>query len=215
MQLQPFSGLSREEVERLLSYVPFFRQVQQQDLQQYHLLLAFAKVSVFAAGEQMLEYGSEDQWFYFLLRGELEVYRTKANQQPFLLNRVQAGEIFGELSLLLNRTRTADIKVADNCRQAIVFGLDFNIFRKLNDFAMINRESKLAFYRNITHHLRWKLDNYRNLHPSNPLADKHRQIKVLSLPKGGVEELIAVHDQAVTLAKLLADWNPVLENAAS
>ncbi|WP_317931251.1 cyclic nucleotide-binding domain-containing protein [Halioxenophilus sp. WMMB6] len=212
MLMQPFSGVRRDDVERLLQYIPFFRQIQQQDPEQFQVLLSFSKVSVLERGQLFLHAGSQDQWLYFLLRGELAVTVDRPDDEKIIVNKIQAGEVFGEIALILGQPRSADIRVAEQCRQATVFGLDFNAFGRLNDFSLIKLPIKQAFYRNVVHTLRWQLEVYRQQHPSHPLAEKHRRIKVLSLPKGGFEELQALHNQAVELATLLVEWNPSISN---
>ncbi len=212
MQFQSTSSVRKDDVERLLQYIPFFKQIQQEDEQQLQTLVAFSRVSVLEAGQTFINFGSQDQWLYFLLRGELEVSYSTDNAKAVRINKINAGEVFGEIALLLNQPRSADIFVSDQCRHAMIFGLDYNAFGRLMDFSLISLATKLAFYRNVVHNLRWKLELYRNQHPDNPLASKHRQIKLVSTPKGGEDELQALHEQAVALAKLLVEWNPSLGN---
>lgn len=215
MQTQSTGSARKDDVERLLQYIPFFKQVQQQDEQQLQTLVAFSRVSVLDAGQTFLNFGSQDQWLYFLLRGELEVTYRADEASVVRVNKINAGEVFGEIALLLDRPRSADICVSENCRQAMIFGLDYNAFGRLTDFSLISLGTKLAFYQNVVHNLRWKLELYRSQHPDNPLASRHRQIKLSTSPRGGEEELQSLHDQAVALAQLLVEWNPSLGNDKS
>ena len=211
MQTQSTGSVRKDDVERLLQYIPFFKQVQQEDEQQMQTLVAFSRVSVLEAGQTFINFGSQDQWLYFLLRGELEVSYQSSQSLSVRVNKINAGEVFGEIALLLDQPRSADIRVSDNCRQALIFGLDYNAFGRLTDFSLISLATKLAFYQNVVHNLRWKLELYRSQHPNNPLASKHRQIKLSTSPKGGEAELQSLHQQAVALAKLLVEWNPSLD----
>lgn len=208
MQLQPFSSVRRDDIERLLQYIPFFRQIQQQDSEQFQLLLAFSRVAVLEPKQVLLQAGSKDNWLYFLLRGELAVSVNSADAEPKVVNTIQSGDVFGEIALLLNTPRSADIRVADGCRQATVFGLDFNAFGRVQDFSLVTLATKLSFYRNVVHTLRWKLEVYRSQYPSHPLANAHRKLKVLAQNAVGNAALEDLHQQATDLARLLVQWNP-------
>lgn len=213
MQLMQFDGLSRAEVEKLLLYIPTFRQIKDYSETQFQLLLASAKVVKVEPGEKLIDHGSENQQIFFLLRGQLKTV-ARRNGQPVPLNVIEAGEIFGEMALLLNQPRSADIILADSCRQALVFTLESEIFQNFSQFTLIDDTTKLIFYRHLVHHLRWQLDKLRNQYPSHPLADKHRQMK-LTLLKNDAKQLPANYTQAKNLADLLLQWNPSLVHLAS
>ena len=71
----------------------------------------------------------------------------------------------------------------------------------------ISRQTKLTYYRNTAHNLRWKLEVYRSQHLQHELANKHRQIKLYLGPKDTFEELLSLHEQSQALASLLLEWN--------
>ncbi|GAB2190127.1 cyclic nucleotide-binding domain-containing protein [Sessilibacter sp. MAH2] len=198
---------NQNEVERLLEFIPFFRQVKNKEPQQFHVLMAFSKVAQLSTGEEIFSMGSDDRWLFFLVRGELNVQLRDTNDRLLNLNSIHSGEVFGDLAMLLGRPRSASITVAPNCKQALVFGLDCNIFGYLNDFSLVTLHTKLVFYRNAVHSLRWKLEMYRNQHPDHSLAGEHRKLKIHHPQDGTLEELQSLHEQAVALATLLVTWN--------
>jgi CRP-like cAMP-binding protein len=211
MQLQQFDGLSLTEIKKLLLYIPLFRQIQQDQLD---LLLASSTARMLQPHTRLLATGEQNHYCYFLLRGELSVSARQHNAS-IQLGRIGAGEIFGELSLLLDQPRCADIRVSDGARYAIVLETDFRIFSTDDGFSLLDTVSKRIFYQNIVHHLRFKLDNLRQQYPKHPLADQHRQISPRLLAPNPAEQLRATRGQAVAMAKLLAQWNPSLQQLDS
>jgi hypothetical protein len=158
-------------------------------------------------GESIFNVGSNDGWLFFLVRGELSVQIVDGTKKAVNVNSISAGEVFGDLAMLLGKPRTASITVAESCRQAIVFGLDFNTFGTLTDFSLVTLKTKLAFYRNAVHSLRWKLEVYRSQHPQHSLASQHRKLKIYNGPLDTAEELKSLHTQAVGMAAMLTSWN--------
>lgn len=207
MQEEALNDNSRDEIERLLLFIPFFRQVKEDDPQQFQTLIAFSKVIRVNRGESIFNVGSNDGWLFFLVRGELSVQIVDGTKKAVNVNSISAGEVFGDLAMLLGKPRTASITVAESCRQAIVFGLDFNTFGTLTDFSLVTLKTKLAFYRNAVHSLRWKLEVYRSQHPQHSLASQHRKLKIYNGPLDTAEELKSLHTQAVGMAAMLTSWN--------
>ena len=64
----------------------------------------------FRPGETVFEQGEEGDNFYIVKRGELERWIHKPNQIPKLSGTLQAGDSFGELSLMYNAPRGATVR---------------------------------------------------------------------------------------------------------
>jgi CRP-like cAMP-binding protein len=150
-----------------------------------------------------------DQWVYFLLRGELQVHVESADGVPAgrPLATIRPGELFGDLAMLLAEPRSADVVAAPTSRDTQVLGVDCTLFADLEDFSLLHLPTKLVFYRNMVHSLRWKLEVYRSKYPSHELANSHRKLKLYTGPKNSRDELLALADQARALARILLDWN--------
>ncbi len=206
MESKSLHKVPRETLEHLLSGIPFFKTVRQQDLKQFELLLQASRVVSYLPGEVVLQKGDADNWLYFLLKGKLAVYVDQALQGD-LINYVTPGEVFGDLAQLLGKARTATVIADSAARESMVLALDVNVFGPLNSVSPISRETKLAYYRNTAHNLRWKLEVYRSQHLQHELANKHRQIKLYFGPKDTYEELASLYEQSLALALLLTEWN--------
>ncbi len=206
METKSVNDLQRASLERLLAGVPFYNTVKLQDRWQFETLLQHSRVVQVRGGERVLQRGTQDHWLYFLLKGQLLV-QVETNNQAKIVNYITPGEVFGDLALLVERHRTADVVADSNCREVWVFGTDFRVFGELADLSRISLQTKLAYYRNTVHNLRWKLEVYRMKHPDHILAGRHRQIKLYAGAKDTFEELAHLNEQAKALANMLVAWN--------
>jgi CRP/FNR family cyclic AMP-dependent transcriptional regulator len=206
MEIKPLQKFSRDTVEHLLSAIPFFKTVRQQDAWQFELLLQASRIVTYQPGDIVLKRGDVDNWMYFLLKGRLAVYVDELGQGE-LINYVTPGEVCGDLSRLVGRPRTATLVADAASKESMVFATDCSIFGELTDTRPINLQTKLAYYRNTVHNLRWKLEVYRSQHLQHALANRHRQVRLYTGAKDTLDELKALHDQAYALALLLLEWN--------
>lgn len=203
---KPDHKIPRETLDILLSGIPFFKTLKQQDSSQYEFMLKVSRVLSYEPGEVVLQKGDSDQWLYFLLKGKLAVY-VGDGQKEELVNFITAGEVFGDIALLLKQSRTATVISDRSSRQSLVFAFDFSVFGSLLSNVPISLNTKIIYYRNMVHNLRWKLEVYRSQHLQHPLANKHRQIKLFTGLKDTQGELSSLHEQATGLALLLTEWN--------
>ena len=206
MEVKPLHKFSRDTLEQLLSGIPFFKSVKQHDAWQYELLLQTSRIISYSPGEIVLKRGDMDNWLYFLLKGRLAVYVDDYGQGE-IVNYITPGEVFGDLARLVGQPRTATIIADQNSRQSMVFAMDCSAFDDLSSTRPISLQTKLIYYRNTVHNLRWKLEVYRAQHLQHDLANRHRQVRLYSGEKDSRDELVSLHDQARALALLLLEWN--------
>jgi len=206
MEIKPLPKLSRDYVEQLLSGIPFFKLVKQQDPWQFELLLQASRIVTYLPSEIILQRGDYDQWLYFLLKGRLAVYVDDPLKGE-LVNYVTPGEVFGDLAQLMGQPRTATVLSDPGFRESIVLATDSTIFGDITSTRPITLQTKLAYYRNSVHNLRWKLEVYRSHHLQHSLANRHRQVKLYTGVKDTLDELRALYEQAQALAALLLEWN--------
>ena len=206
METKPLHKIPRDTLELLLSGITFFKIVKQQDPNQFELLLQASRIVSYLPGEVVLQKGESGNWLYFLLKGKLAVYVDEPLKGD-LVNYVTPGEVFGDLAQLVGQARTATIIADPVAKESMVLALDFNVFGPLKSVSPISRQTKLAYYRNTAHNLRWKLEVYRSQHLHQELANKHRQIKLYVGPKDTYEELASLYQQSQSLALLLLEWN--------
>lgn len=196
----------RETLDQLLAGISFFKTIKQTDAAQYELLLGASRVAVYKPGDVVVKKGEQDAWLYFLLKGRLAVYVDKPGQGD-LVNYITPGEVFGDLAQLTGSARTATVLSDTNVRESMVLALDSAVFGSLTSTRPITLATKLAYYRNMAHNLRWKLEVYRAQHLQHELANRHRQIKLYSGAKDSLEELQSLYEQSCALAQLLLAWN--------
>lgn len=206
MEIKQLNKFPRDTLEQLLSGIPFFKAVKLQDTWQYELLLQSSRIITYSPGEMVLKRGDSDNWLYFLLKGKLAIYVDDSGQGD-LVNYVTPGEVFGDLARLVGQPRTATVIADYSSRQSMVFSMDCSIFDDLASNRPITIQTKLIYYRNTVHNLRWKLEVYRAQHLQHELANRHRQVRLYQGNKDTWEELVSLHEQAKALAFLLLEWN--------
>ncbi len=214
MVFKPLHLMASESILPVLRGIPFYRSVSEQDEQQFECLLNHSQVGTFGPGEVILSEGEQDSWLFFLLRGQLDVFSGGDASHP-AINQITPGEVFGDLSMLTGGQRIATIRACKHARQTTVLGLDFRLFGTLEDFSRLSLQTKLAYYRNTAHNLRWKLDVYRMEHPNSELSAKHRSLKPFIGQRDTLEELRALEHQAKSFARWLAAWNQSLSTHLS
>ncbi|MEX1034064.1 MAG: cyclic nucleotide-binding domain-containing protein [Cellvibrionaceae bacterium] len=207
MEIKQINEFPRHAVEQLLAVIPFYKAVKQQDLWQFEVLLQHSRIVSFSPGEVVLKCGETDSWLYFLLKGQLAVYVNDDLSAAEAVNYITPGEVFGDLAMLVGDQRTATLVADSNSRRIMAFGTDFNVFGALDDFRAISLQTKLIYYRNTVHSLRWKLEVYRMRYPDYELANHHHKVRLFQGCQGTFEELCSLHEQAAQLARLLVSWN--------
>lgn len=211
MEVQPIQNFPQASIDSLLSSIPFYRTVKQLDQYQYDLLLRHSRIIEYRSGEIVLEKGQKEEWLYFLLKGQLEVRAGGSGESSSVVNYITPGEVFGDLAVLFDHMRTATVVADSNSKKIVVFGTDFNVFGKLEEVHPISLSTKLIYYRNMVHNLRWKLEVYRAAYPEQPFASLHRKIKLYSGARDSLDELKSLDFQARELAKLLVNWNEAID----
>lgn len=101
----------------------------------------------YAAGDMVFRQGEAGHFMAVLLQGEVEIRKRDA-----VLNRVQAGSIFGELALIDHLPRSADAMAKTDCKAALINEAHFNrlvvqtpqfalaVMRVLTDRLRVNME---------------------------------------------------------------------------
>ena len=192
-------------IQTLLSQIPFFNDLSHSDNQQYELLLKHSTMVELSPGEQVIKKGTVDRTFYFLLKGQLDVFADeKVNGKS--INQLSPGQVFGAVAIINEQPRTASL-AASKDNEATLFATDFSVFGELNDFSQITMATKLSFLRIVVNNTRWKLEVYKMNEADHPLVEKLDGIIPYSGPKNTDEELAALSDQSKTLGDLMNEWN--------
>lgn len=192
-----------ESLQRLVRSVTFFKDVVKVSPAQFDLLLSVSAFVQAKAGEVVLQKGNQDTVLYFLLKGQMSVYSENADDEESL-NIINPGEVFGALSMVTGRGRSATVKAETN---VVLLGIDFKYFRDIDDFSLFTVETKLIAYRMMLHNIRWNIEVNKMHHPDHELNKKLLKLPIFKGEKGGKEELMALHEQSRLLAELLCEWN--------
>src|SRR5690606_36711327 len=99
------------------------------------------------------------------------------------------------------------IRVDENAMKAIVARLDYADFSSITEFNYLSLSTNLAFYRMLVHNIRWTLEVNKMQNPQHELVGRLRTVTIYTGAKGTTDELMAVSDQAHTLADILCLWN--------
>jgi len=193
-----------ESLQRILNGVTFFKELISKDESQFEMLMSIAQIVTAEANETILEKGDHSSSLYFLLRGELSVY-VNDERGEHILNQINAGEVFGVMSMLLDQPRSASIRTGN--KVALLASIDLQHFSDINDFSMFSLETKLSFYRMVANNLRWTIERNKIENPTHPLIPRLYKIPLFSGSKGGAEELEALYKQSNLLAELVGEWN--------
>lgn len=94
-------------------------------------LLARARVVDVEPGVTLCAQGAIEETFYVIVRGSVDVY-AQTEDQRFWVDALHAGGCFGEIALILDRPRSADVVTAE---ATTVIEIDRATFR---DFVMTN-----------------------------------------------------------------------------
>ena len=205
MNIKDLSGYRQQELESLLSRIPFFKELQLQNQFQLDVMLQSSCIVELAPGETIMRRGDKGSWLYFLIKGRLSVFWDQDDEEP--LNTITPGELFGDLALLCNHERKATVAAEQGNKSALLFATDFKSFGDLDNFSVVDLATKLIFYRTMVHSIRWRLEVNRMKEPSHQLAAALRQVPVYQGEKGTLEELYSLAEQAQYLAGVLDRWN--------
>ena len=88
-------------VYEFLRKIPLFAEMTESDLQSLCLIVQDIDLP---AGQMLFEEGSEGDIAYIVESGEVDIVKTSDNREILLAVR-GPGEVFGEMALLLARTR--------------------------------------------------------------------------------------------------------------
>lgn len=105
--------------------------------------------------EIVFDEGEEGQALYLIMSGRVQISRgLDAGRQVF--NELGAGSFFGDLALLDNSPRSAQVRALDACELAVFFRDDFLALMETD--AVIGYKISLALARHIGQRLRDWLD---------------------------------------------------------
>ena len=104
-------------MDEMILQVPLFSDL---DSSQRALLAALLRSRLFLPGEQIVSAGERGDAMFFILSGAVEVSTGEAP------TRLGSGDFFGEIALVFNRPRTADVTALGYCEVLMLRSRDFS-----------------------------------------------------------------------------------------
>ncbi|HVB12189.1 MAG TPA: cyclic nucleotide-binding domain-containing protein [Nitrososphaerales archaeon] len=108
----------------LLEHVPLFSSLKKPHLKK---LVEASTIRSFDAGEFITKQGDAGVAFYLILEGQVEVRRSNRS-----LAKLGEGQFFGELTLIDNHPRTADVVAIDRSKCLLLSSWTFHGLVKAN-----------------------------------------------------------------------------------
>lgn len=90
----------------------------------------------FKAGETIIEEGDEGSWAFVILSGRAKVLKETGTGEVTLAV-MEAGQVFGEMSLIEDRPRSATIKAETNIKLRVINRQHFNELLKENPSTLV------------------------------------------------------------------------------
>ena len=91
----------------LLARIPFFTNLPADELDR---IMSELDAVNLRSGEILFEEGDTGERMYIVVSGELEILKAPNSDDELILNRIQAGEYIGEMSLITGAPRTASVR---------------------------------------------------------------------------------------------------------
>jgi CRP/FNR family cyclic AMP-dependent transcriptional regulator len=136
--------LRRNEKVELIKKVPLFAGCSKHELEQ---IAQIADEIDLSAGKEMTREGSRGREFFVLLEGDADV--TKGGSS---INKLGAGDFFGEIALVSDSPRTATVTATSPVRALVITDRSFR--RLLDEQPEIQRKVLIALAERLApHHL--------------------------------------------------------------
>ncbi|MCG8549017.1 MAG: patatin-like phospholipase domain-containing protein, partial [Desulfobacterales bacterium] len=157
----------KDQIVPLLKSGVEFRQLSDTILNE---LVDRLQIKEVAAGTHVIVEGAHEQSMFILVSGRLRVTRKDTDGNLMLYNEILPGEIVGELGVILDQPRTADITALRNSVLGILSKQDFE--QLLHRFPLdMNRVFSQAIYNHLRHSRRVKKQKRAHAFIVIPLSD--------------------------------------------
>lgn len=104
---------SVETCRLTLASVPMFADLSEEQLR---VLVADCQLLIYGPGESVVREGAEGQSLFCLLRGRVEVVKQLEDGSHVRVSELQAGNVFGEMTLFLDTPRSATVRTLEECQ---------------------------------------------------------------------------------------------------
>lgn len=104
---------SLETCRQVLTSVPMFADLSDEQLQ---LLVCDVQLLTYGPGEAVVREGAEGHSLFCLLCGRVEVIKQREDGSRVRVSELQAGNVFGEMTLFLDAPRSATVRTLEECQ---------------------------------------------------------------------------------------------------
>lgn len=140
--------------QRRLQNTPLFRSLKPLEIKFVDGLMHERR---YLPDEIVFDEGDEGQALYLIMSGRVQISRGHGTSRQ-MVNELEAGSFFGDLALLDNSPRSAQVRAVDACELAVFFRDDFLALMETD--AVIGYKISLALARHIGERLRSWLDGH-------------------------------------------------------
>ncbi|SMF22222.1 CRP/FNR family transcriptional regulator, cyclic AMP receptor protein [Alteromonadaceae bacterium Bs31] len=148
-----------------------------------HYLAELEKLSVtrkYPKNTILVTEGDDSSHLYIIRQGKVSVYLSDDEGRQVILNYMQEGEYFGELSLMDGKPRSASVMTVVPCEMTVISRSSFqDLLNNNHDFALVMNRELARRVRELTESVRdlALLDVYgRVSHTLEKLADEQMRI---------------------------------------
>lgn len=153
-KIVPKSDEVRTRIKTLLSSIFMFRHLEEKEMS---IILDAVEVKQFAANDMVIKQGDDGYELYIVGVGQLKCFkRFPDKNEDTYLKTYEAGEVFGELSLLYNAPRAASIQSVDS---SVLYSLDRETFNHIVKQSAVENRNKYEDFLSQVEVLQ-TLDNY-------------------------------------------------------
>ncbi len=132
--------LNRPKLKQLaISKIPIFKNIPHAGQEQLALLLVLCE---FKKGQSIIVSDRPGREIMFIADGAVDVKRSNLEGREVIVSRLGLGDFFGEISILTESNRTADVTAAEDC---MLLSLGKSI--KFNDITELGRPPANLVYR--------------------------------------------------------------------
>ncbi len=137
---QHVQGRKRRTAHRMLRALASNRFLQRLPPEEVSQLIQHVTTRRHAAGQLIIRQGEEGRELFFVVRGEVEVVRDADGEDRRVIAKLGAGETFGEMALISEMTRTADVRALTDVE---LYALDKSDWENLIKYSLALQDASV------------------------------------------------------------------------
>jgi len=137
-----------------LQSVPLFENLRQEELDK---ILHYASTRTFQKNSIVINEGDDTDSLYIIDAGSVKVYLSGDNGKEVIINTLETGDYFGELSVLTTGKRSASVITTSNSSFTVIYKRDFK------ELILGHPEIAYTLIENLADRVRDLTDNIKSL----------------------------------------------------